>query len=194
MPPFVTLRTERLLLRQWRPDDRDAWAALNADPRVMAHFPAVQDRSASDAFADRAEGLLAERGWGWWAVEVLGGPPFVGVTGLGPVPDDIPVRSASGAVVEVGWRLAHAHWGRGYAPEAARAALAFAFGELGLAEVVSFTSEHNVNSRRVMTKIGMRHDPAGDFDHPRFPDWEGRRHVLYRVRRPGPPQADTVRS
>jgi RimJ/RimL family protein N-acetyltransferase len=86
-------------------------------------------------------------------------------------------------VIETGWRIAREHWGRGYAPEAARAALAFGFERLGLAEIVSFTAVGNVRSRRVMEKIGMAHDPAGDFEHPGLPPGHRlRRHVLYRIR------------
>jgi RimJ/RimL family protein N-acetyltransferase len=179
MGPVVELRTERLLLRQWRDDDRAAFAAMNADPRVMEHFPAPLDRAASDAFLDRIRDRLEERGWGLWAVQVAGGGPAAGFVGLNPVTDDLPVAPA----VEVGWRLAFAHWGRGYAPEAARRALRFAFAELGLPEVVSFTTVRNDRSRRVMDKVGLAHDPARDFDHPRTPGWSGRRHVLYAASR-----------
>ena len=170
----VELRTERLLLRQWRDVDRDAFAAMNADPRVMEHFPATMDRSESDAFLDRIRDQLEDRGWGLWAVQLPSGGSAAGFVGLNPV-GDLPVAPA----VEVGWRLAHQHWGRGYAPEAATRALRFAFETLGLDEVVSFTTVRNDRSRRVMEKIGLTHDPARDFDHPRTPGWSGQRHVLY---------------
>jgi RimJ/RimL family protein N-acetyltransferase len=177
----ATLRTERLLLRQWRPGDLDPFAALNADPVTMEHFPSTLDRVASDALAARIETHIDEHGWGLWATEVVGGDgppaPFIGFVGLAE-PAHMP------GAVELGWRLARDHWGRGYAPEAARACLRFAVHELGLAEVVSFTSVGNANSRRVMEKIGMTHRPARDFDHPSIdpvarPDLV--RHVLYAV-------------
>ncbi|MBI2709436.1 MAG: GNAT family N-acetyltransferase [Actinobacteria bacterium] len=181
------LRTERLVLRRWRDDDLEPFAALNADPEVMRHFPAssVLDRAGSDAMVGRIEAAFDELGYGLWAVEVLGGDPpgdggpsgFIGFVGLA-VPR---FQAHFTPAVEVGWRLARAAWGRGYAPEAAREALRFAFEEAGLREVVSFTTAGNAPSRRVMHKIGMAHDPADDFDHPGFPDWEGRRHVLYRI-------------
>lgn len=179
MGPPVELRTERLVLRQWRDDDRAAFAAMNADPRVMEHFVAPLDRSASDALFDRIRGEIDDRGWGWWAVQVGSGGPAAGFVGLNAVGADLPMAPA----VEVGWRLAAEHWGRGYAPEAARRALRFAFEELRLDEVVSFTTVLNVRSRRVMEKIGLVHDPARDFDHPRTPGWSGQRHVLYAVSR-----------
>jgi len=175
----VELRTDRLLLRQWRDDDREPFAALNADPVVMEHFTHPPDREASDAMVDRLSAGLADRGWGLWAVEVLDDGGFAGFVGLSPVGDDLPPAPA----VEVGWRLAHERWGHGYAPEAARRALRFAFEELALPEVVSFTTVRNARSRRVMEKIGLTHDPAGDFDHPRTPGWSGQRHVLYAVTR-----------
>jgi RimJ/RimL family protein N-acetyltransferase len=178
---FDELRTDRLLLRHWTRADRDPFAELCADPEVMRHFPAVHDRASSDALVDRAEAHLTLHGWGLWALERLDTGQFVGFTGLAPVPADLPAAGG----LEVGWRLARPHWGHGFAPEAARAALDVALSPapagLGLDEVVSFTSEANTASRRVMAKLGLRHDAARDFDHPRTPDWSGRHHVLYAI-------------
>lgn len=170
------LRTDRLLLRRWRPADRPAFASLNADPRVMEHFPSVLTREDSDALADLIERHFERHGYGLWAVEIPGVAPFAGFIGL-----SIPAFTAPFTpCVEIGWRLAAGHWGRGYATEGARAVLAHAFGPLGLDEVVSFTVPDNVSSRRVMEKIGMTRDPADDFDHPSVPA-ASRRHVLYRI-------------
>lgn len=177
------LRTDRLLLRAWRPADRDPFAALNADPEVMAHFPAPLRRAESDAMADRIVSRMAASGYGLWAVEAPGVAPFVGFVGLAPIPFEAHFTPA----LEVGWRMARAHWGAGYATEAARAALAFAFVDLGLDEVVSIAVPANVRSLAVMERIGLTHDPADDFDHPRFePGHPLRRHVLYRGRRTEP--------
>ena len=165
------IRTERLLLRQWREEDREPFAALNADPVVMEHFPSTMTREASDAFVDFNIATIAERGWGLWAVEANG--LFIGFVGLNE-------RNFMPGV-EVGWRLARDAWGHGYATEAAKAALAYARDELGLAEVISFTATTNLRSRRVMERIGMKHDPKDDFDHPRVDDLRLRRHVLYRL-------------
>lgn len=176
------LETARLVLRRWRDSDRPAFAALNADPVVMEHFVAPLTREESDAFVDRIEGHFEQHGWGLWAVEVEGGPAFIGYVGLWPAKFAAPFTPA----VEVGWRLAHEHWGRGYAPEAAAAAVADGFSRLGLDEIVSFTAVGNDRSMRVMEKIGLRRDEAGDFEHPSIP--EGHRvrpHVLYRLRKPG---------
>jgi RimJ/RimL family protein N-acetyltransferase len=176
------LRTERLVLRGWRAADREPFAALNADPVVMEHFPATLSREQSDAMVDRVEAHMTEHGWGLWAVEVVDRAEFVGFVGLARPAFEAHFTPA----VEVGWRLARHAWGYGYAPEAGRAVLAFAFAELALDEVVSFTSVGNANSRRVMEKLGLTHDPADDFDHPGLPaDSPLRRHVLYRIRRPG---------
>jgi RimJ/RimL family protein N-acetyltransferase len=173
-------RTERLLLRQWRPEDRDPFAAMNADPRVMEHFPSLMSREESDASVDRIEKHFQDHGWGLWAVEVPGIAPFAGFIGL-----NIPRYEAHFTpCVEIGWRLAVDYWGQGYATEGARAALAFGFEELDLAEIVSYTVPGNLRSRRVMEKLGMKHDPGEDFDHPRVPAGHPLcRHVLYRLRR-----------
>jgi RimJ/RimL family protein N-acetyltransferase len=174
------LRTARLLLRQWRDADREPFAALNADPEVMRHYPAPLERAASDAFVEWARATIAERGWGLWAVEVVAGAPFVGFVGLNEPGFEAHFTPA----VEVGWRLARPHWGHGYATEAARAAVAFGFEELGLDEIVSFTTVGNDRSRSVMERLGMTRDPADDFDHPRLAaDDPLRPHVLYRLRR-----------
>lgn len=173
------IRTERLLLREWRESDRDAWAAMNADPEVMEYFPSTLDREAADAAFDRLGGRLAEQGWGLWAVEHDGA--FLGFTGLNPVGFDASFAPA----LEVGWRLARAAWGRGFATEAARAGVAYAFDVLGVDELVSLTAVGNVRSRAVMERLGMTRDPADDFDHPSVPEGSPlRRHVLYRLPRP----------
>ena len=157
------LRTERLVLRGWRESDRAPFAELNADPVVMEHFPSPLTRVASDAFVDRIEQHFAERGFGLWAVEAEG--ELLGFTGLA-VPrfhaDWMDDREQP--VLEVGWRLRRSAWGSGYATEAGRAALGFAFGELGRDEVVSFTVTGNARSRAVMERLGMRRLTA--YDHP----------------------------
>jgi 3-dehydroquinate dehydratase/shikimate dehydrogenase len=174
------LTTDRLILRPWRESDLDPFAAMNADPDVMRFFPRTLDREASDAMAHRISLMLDEQGWGLWATEVPGVAPFIGFIGLAPVPFDSHFTPA----IEVGWRLGKAYWGRGYAPEGARAALAYAFDTLELDEVISMTIPANEPSQRVMQKLGLRHDPSDDFDHPNHSDREDHRHVLYRIRRP----------
>lgn len=173
--PYDQLRTDRLLLRAWRPQDRDPFAAMNADPIVMEHFPSPLSREASDAFVDRIEAHFAEHGYGQWVVEVDGA--FAGFTGLSWV-RDLPIEEA----LEIGWRLDRPFWGRGIATEAARAVLAY-----GLEReptIVSFTATTNERSWRVMERIGMRRD--GTFDHPRLPDGHRlQRHLLYRIDRSG---------
>jgi RimJ/RimL family protein N-acetyltransferase len=180
---MTELRTPRLILRQWRDADLEPFAALNADPEVMRYFPAALTREESDAFAERARLTFAERGWGWWAVEVVDASPFIGFVGLSEPRFEAHFTPA----VEVGWRLAKDHWRKGYATEGARAAVSFGFDELGLEEIVSFAPQSNLPSRRVMERIGMTHDPADDFDHPFLSrDDPLRRHVLYRLRRASP--------
>jgi RimJ/RimL family protein N-acetyltransferase len=173
------LTTERLLLRGWRASDRPPFAALNADPEVMRHFPAPLRREESDAFAERVAARIDRHGWGLWAVEHRETGAFLGFTGLAPVTFDAPFLPAT----EIGWRLARAAWGHGYASEAARAAVAFGFEALELDALVSFTAVENERSQAVMRRLGMTRDPAEDFEHPRVPEGHRlRRHVLYRLR------------
>ena len=178
--PAVLLRTARIVLRPWRDEDLPPFAALNADPAVMEYLPATLSRAESDALAARIRAETAERGFGLWAVEAPGLAPFIGFTGL-----SVPRFTAHFTpCLEVGWRLAREHWGRGFASEAACAALAHGFEKLGLEQIVSFTSVGNVRSRRVMERIGMTHEPADDFEHPSLPAGHPLRpHVLYRIRR-----------
>ena len=175
----VTLETARLLLRPWREDDLDPLAALNGDAESMRHFPAVLTRAESDAWAARLHAHMDTHGWGFWVVEERGGAPFVGVVGL----LTIPWQARFTPAVEIGWRIAPGHRRRGFAEEAARAALGFGFATLGLAEIVAFTTAANEPSWRLMERLGMRAD--GGFDHPRLPEGHPKRHhLLYRLAAP----------
>jgi RimJ/RimL family protein N-acetyltransferase len=174
------LETTRLRLRCWRDDDLEPFALLNADSRVMEHFPSVLDRAQSDRLAARIRKGLSERAFGSWALEVPGTADFIGFTGL-----SVPAFDAHFTpCVEIGWRLAFDYWGRGYASEAASSVLSYAFGSLGLREVVSFTVPANRRSIAVMERLGMTRSPADDFSHPVLPDGHPLRpHVLYRLKR-----------
>jgi RimJ/RimL family protein N-acetyltransferase len=173
------VRTERLLLRGWREEDKLPYSLLNADPEVMRHFPSTLSQQQSDELVDGIMRFWSGHGYGLWAVERLDTHAFIGFTGLWTP------SWSEGAYVEVGWRLAHHQWGHGFVPEAARAALQFGFEHVELPddEIVSFTTTKNLKSQRVMEKIGMRHDPARDFDHPLLPTWDEKRHVLYCIDR-----------
>jgi len=173
----TVLHGPRVTLRPWRADDLDALAALNADPRVMQHFPQPLTPEESAAMVDRMQAAIDARGWGNWAVEVDG--RCIGFAELS-VPS---FHARFTPCTEIGWRLAFDAWGRGYATEAARLALAYGFALAGLAEIVSFTATSNRRSMAVMQRIGMSHDPADDFDHPRLPGHRLQRHILYRLRR-----------
>ena len=176
----VHIETARLLLRDWSDADSEPFAALNADPRVMEFFPKALTRAESDALMARIRTDFARDGYDLYAVEEKASGRFIGFNGLAEPGFDAPFMPA----VEIGWRLARAAWGNGYATEGAKAVLAHAFGKLGLKEIVSFTAEWNRPSRRVMEKIGMTYDPADDFDHPKLPDGHKLRwHVLYRIDR-----------
>ena len=177
---YPSLVTPRLRLRPWREQDLAPFAALNADRRVMEFFPKLLNRAESDALASRVRDHFAQHGFGLWVVEVPGVADFIGFVGL-----SLPGFTASFTpCFEVGWRLAHEHWGHGYATEAARAALAHGFNELTLDEIVSFTATFNWRSRRVMERLGMKRSPADDFEHPTLPESHPlRSHVLYRLNR-----------
>lgn len=177
-PDDVDIRTERLLLRRWRKDDRAAWAAMNADPQVMRHFPATLSREAADAAFEGFGAHFEQHGFGLWAVERRAERDFIGFVGLNTVSFEAHFTPA----VEIGWRLARHAWGHGYATEAARAVIRFAREQTDLPELVSFTSPDNEPSWRVMKRIGMTHDAADDFDHPRVAEGHRlRRHVLWRL-------------
>ena len=178
MTDLVTLSNGRVCLRRWRDEDRESFAAMNSDPRVMRFFPSCLSRAESDALVDRIEKHFGEYGFGLWAIEVPVVAPFIGFAGLAWARFSAPFTPS----VEVGWRLAFDHWGHGYATQAARLALGYGFGTLALSEVVSFTAMANRRSRAVMERLGMRRDPAEDFDHPSLPEGHRlRRHVLYRL-------------
>ena len=176
---IVEFDTERLRLRQWIETDREPFARLSADPRVMEFFPNVLDRAASDAMVDRLQALIAERGWGLWAVETQAERQFIGFVGLHIPKVDLPCSPC----VEIGWRLACEYWGKGYATEAARGALKVGFDRLNLLEIVSFTATINRRSRAVMERLGMNL-AADTFEHPIVPAGHIlREHVLYRLSR-----------
>ncbi|MBA3042268.1 MAG: GNAT family N-acetyltransferase [Alphaproteobacteria bacterium] len=181
MPPIV--ETPRLVLRNWRDDDRDLFREINRDPKVMEFFPFRRSAEEADAMMERIRAVIDETGFGFYAVELKESAEPIGFCGLAragisPIlPED---------TVEIGWRLATRFWGNGYVTEAARALIDFGFATKGLDEIVSFAVEANTRSTAVMQRLRMRHDADGDFDHPRVPDTHPhlKRHVLYRIGRP----------
>lgn len=179
--PAPDLQTDRLVLRRWRPEDRHAFVAMNADPEVMRYFPGTLDRATSEAWFERMNDGLEEDGFGLWAVARRADEAWLGMTGLAVPSFTAPFTPC----VEVGWRFPVSSWGHGYATEAARATVAYGFGPVGLDEILSWTTVTNQRSRAVMERLGMTHDPADDFEHPRVPIGHPiRPHVLYRLRRP----------
>ena len=180
MVPRVHVETPRLLLRDWTDADAEPFAAMNADPRVMEFFPRGLDRADSDSLISHIRASITRDGFGLYAVEAKDTGAFVGFTGLARPGFDAPFMPA----IEIGWRLARESWGNGYATEAAGAAVDHAFGSLGLDALVSYTTEWNRRSRRVMEKIGMTRDPRDDFMHPKLPPGHKLApHVLYRIDR-----------
>lgn len=156
------IETDRLILRNWREEDRPAFFEMNADPEVMRFFERTRSRAEADAVLDRFVREIDRDGYGFWAMELREIGQVIGFTGL----RDIGFDASFTPALEIGWRLLTAHWGKGYASEAARASLAYGFEQLGLAEIVSFAVRENWPSRRVMERIGMRREPQYDFDHP----------------------------
>lgn len=166
------LTSKRLLLRNWKESDLPLFRGMNGDERVMEFFPNVLTGEESDALAMKIQREMDELPYGLWAVEVQGGAPFIGFIGLHYV--EWMER------VEVGWRLAYEHWGKGYATEGAQAAVDYGLQTLGLEEIVSFTAKMNERSVRVMERIGMKRDEKRDFHHPAIPkDHPLAPHVLY---------------
>ena len=172
------LSTERLILRRWRESDREAFARINADPRVMEFLSHPLQRAESDSLVDRIETHFQEHGFGVCATELRQDGSFIGFIGLNVPSFEAPFTPC----VEIGWRLARNSWGQGLATEGAREIARYGFETLALKEIVSFAVPANIRSRRVMEKIGMTHNPADDFDHPQLPPGHPlHRHVLYRM-------------
>jgi RimJ/RimL family protein N-acetyltransferase len=178
---MTVLQTERLILRDWCAADREPFAQMNADTRVMEFMPGTLSRAGSDSLIEKIEKHIQSHGFGLFAAELRSPQAFVGYIGLA-IPS---FQAAFTPCVEIGWRLSAVHWGKGLATEGAKEMVRYGFQVLGLEELVSFTVPANIRSRRVMEKLGMTHDPAEDFEHPRLPEGHPlRRHVLYRLKSP----------
>lgn len=172
------IQTERLVLRQWCSADLDPLSRMNADPRVMEYFQSVLMQEESSALLQRAYNHIEEHGWGKWAVALKETGEFIGRIGL----EDVDFHISFSSNLELGYRLAFEHWGKGYASEGASAVLKYGFNYLNLNEIVAFTPVQNLRSQLVMERIGMHHDPRDDFDHPKLPkNHHLQRHVLYRI-------------
>jgi len=169
--------TDRLILRPFRDEDRDPWAAMNADPEVMRHFPAPLTRAEADTVIDRVNGKIAETGVGFWALERKSDRAFLGFAGLNRNGhENLPVFGEW----EVGWRLARHAWGQGYATEAGAFALAHGLEIMGLSRILAYTARSNGPSERVMQRLGMTRAADLDFDHPAVPeDHPVRPHIVY---------------
>jgi 3-dehydroquinate dehydratase / shikimate dehydrogenase len=177
----MTISTKRLILRPWTEEDLEPFAQLNADARVREYFPGLLSRQESDASVKLVSEHIQRCGWGFWAASLLETGEFIGFIGLEDVCFSAPFNKSVPAV-EIGWRLAFNHWGKGYATEGALAALKYGYETLGLQEIVSFTAVANERSRHVMEKIGMHRRTEDDFDHPKLAEGHHlRRHVLYRL-------------
>jgi RimJ/RimL family protein N-acetyltransferase len=179
-PHPLELRTKRTLLRQWKDSDLPDWVAMNADADVRRYFPTRLSEEEALGEVGRMRAAIAQRGWGMWALEIPGQLQVAGTVGLHVTTIDAHFVPC----VELGWRLKREAWGQGYATEAAQAAAEFAFRDLGLDEIVAFTTVTNAPSQRVMQRLGMHRDPSDDFDHPRIEAGHPMRpHLLFRLAR-----------
>lgn len=173
----LEIKTTRLLLRQWKTKDFKKFAQMNSDPDVMAYYPNIMNESESNAMAEKIQNLIAERGWGFWAVEVLSNSGFIGFVGLHKPHYKLPITPC----IEIGWRLSKECWGKGYATEAGQESLKFAFERLNLKEVYSFASVGNLKSRAVMERLNMINTKS-NFNHPMILDGNPlKEHVLYKI-------------
>lgn len=176
--PTPIIQTERLILRPWCDKDLEAFAKLNADPKVMEFFPSVKTYKETSNEYEAILEHFKKHGYGWWAVSEINHSNFIGFIGLRYI--DFP--AAFTPAIEIAWRLAYAYWGKGYATEGAKASLQYGFEILNSPEILSFTSTLNLRSQAVMERIGMHHNPKDDFDHPKLaPEHRLSRHVLYRI-------------
>lgn len=175
------IETERLILRRWKDSDLDAFAAINQDPKVMATIGSLKSREETRQMMERFKDRFIEKGFCLYAAELKETAEMIGFIGCSVPGFDAPFMPC----VEIGWRLASAHWGKGLAPEGAQAVLADMFARPDIEEIVSFTAAINTNSMRVMKKLGMHTDSADNFDHPNVAiDNPLRPHVLYRLKKP----------
>ncbi|RAX01421.1 MULTISPECIES: GNAT family N-acetyltransferase [unclassified Photorhabdus] len=175
----VVLETDRLIMRAWREEDRLPFCYLNSNVEVMEYFPTTLTAEQSNTMVDRIiQRFEQQGGWGLWAVELKETGDFIGFVGLNIPIAELPFSPC----VEIAWRLNKPFWGRGYANEAARKALNFAFTQLKLEEIVAFTTISNLRSQKVMERLGMVKD-ENTFLHPSLPDGHPlHEHVLYRIR------------
>lgn len=175
---MTIIKTTRLLLRPWKEEDLEPYAKLNSDPRVMKYFPSILTRKESDESARLAASHIEKYGWGKWAITLIETGEFVGRVGL----EEIDFEASFAPNIELGYRLAFEHWGKGYASEGAKASLEYGFKTLSLTEIVAFTPIQNLRSQLVMERLGMHHNPKDDFDHPKLPESHPlKQHVLYRI-------------
>ncbi len=178
--PFVPLITQRLILRAWTLNDLDAYTAINQDPRVLEFLPGPLTREQAAEQIKRFNAEINECKFGLLACELKATGELIGFVGLSIPQFEAPFTPC----IELGYRLGSQYWGNGYATEAARAVLQFAFRKLNLKEIVAFTVPANTRSRNVMEKLGMLRNPADDFQHPKLADGHPlREHVLYRLTR-----------
>ena len=179
MAKIIEIKTERLLLRQWHNTDYELFERINSDPVVMEYYPSTLTPEESNMMASKIESLIEERGWGFWAVELVEDKSFIGFVGLHEPTYELPVKPC----IEIGWRLGKEYWGKGYATEAAKASLKFAFSDLNLGEVYSFTPVTNNRSRALMERLNMVNTNF-NFGHPEVPlNSQLREHVLYVIKR-----------
>jgi RimJ/RimL family protein N-acetyltransferase len=178
---MINLETDRLIIRNWEERDRDLFFEINSDETVMHYFPFRRTREEADEVFDRVRAMLADSGFGFYALELRDSGDTIGYGSLVKTDHLEPFIPAGS--VEIGWRMAVRHWGKGLASEAARALLAHGFEHHGLDEIVSFTVVDNARSRAVMERIGMHRDHDADFDHPRVADSfpHLKPHALYRI-------------
>lgn len=171
------LQGERVTLRHWTDADLAPCAALNDDPEVMRHMQKRLTRDESDAMVVRIRAHFDTHGFGLWAIDVPG-LGFAGFVGVAQVPFELPFPGLAQPPHEIGWRLARAAWGHGYATEGATLALRHGFEVARLPQIVSFAALGNTASIAVMARIGLMR--RGEFDHPRVPpEHRSHRHVLY---------------
>jgi len=169
-------KSKRLGFRNWVESDIPKMAAINANQKVMAHFPTLPDFKQTEDFIIRMQKQFLVKGFCYFAVDELNNNEFIGFIGI----SEQIFKSEFTPCIDIGWRLSETKWGKGFATEGAKRCLDFAFNDIGLKKINAICPVINDKSERVMEKIGM--SKKSTFKHPLLKEYKHlEKCVLYEI-------------